>query len=201
MSKRILSITAAVCLVALCFAAMSGCTGKSDPPPGVAAVYGDTEITWENIEMTKDLMMFYGQSGDQLPTNRELVEERVRDIITEEEALRRGLTVTQEEIDDFIQGQKDTHEIPEVKEAMEEYFTAFGLTEEEYFRILEEGAPSMLLKGKLSTELKKEFCQQNGLEYTEGSTPMGMLEYVDDYLDQLFEANKHKIVYYLDAKA
>ena len=116
----------------------------------------------------------------------------------EEEANRRGLAATQDEIDDMVQSVKDSYELPEGKEILDNYCKNAGITLEQYFDQVREVAPSILARRKLETALGQEYCQEHGLEYTTVNSPKELTEAVDQAVDKLIQAQADEIHYYLE---
>ena len=116
----------------------------------------------------------------------------------EEEAKRWGLAATQDEIDDMVQSVKDSYELPEGKEILDNYCKNAGITLEQYFDQVREVAPSILVRRKLETTLGKEYCQEHGLEYTTVNPPKELTEAVDQAIEELIQAQADEIHYYLE---
>lgn len=223
MNKRILIIFSVICLIILSAVVASAASEESlffdagktlrdyydsilslantDDTANLAAIYQDKKISWAVVEQNRSARMLYAEEGAQPLTDREVVDSIVEGMIMVEEAQRLGIAATQAEIDSMVEGTKLNYEIPEVKELLDDYCAGAGITIEEYYDLVKEYAPAIISKQKLRNELGRQYCQDNGLEYTNINPPAEMIDYVEEYIRQLFEANQDKIVYYFDADA
>ena len=114
-----------------------------------------------------------------------------------DEAEQRGLSVTQEEVDAELAGQrKNYEEYEEVRSYIDDYCTKMGITTEQYFDTVAEQLPRVILRQRLRDTLGQEYCQQHGLEFTKVNPPEQMTEYVEQYLDGLLQAHRSEIKYY-----
>ena len=114
-----------------------------------------------------------------------------------DEAEQRGLSVTQEEVDAEMAGQrKNYEEYEEVRSYIEEWCTKMGITTEQYFDMVAEQLPRRMLRQRLRDTLGQEYCAQHGLEFTKVNPPEQMTKYVEQYLDNLLEAHRSEIKYY-----
>ena len=114
-----------------------------------------------------------------------------------DEAEQRGLSVTQEEVDAEMAGQrKNYEEYEEVRSYIEEWCTKMGITTEQYFDMVAEQLPRVILRQRQRDTLGQEYCAQHGLEFTKVNPPEQMTKYVDQYLDNLLEAHRSEIKYY-----
>lgn len=222
MKKRILVIASIIGVIALCIIVASATsqdslfyrTGEtlrnylnntasqldSNDVSNLAATYQDKNITWAVVEQNRSTQMLYAEEGTQPLTDRQVVDSIVEGIIMVEEAERLGLAATPDEINSMVEGTKLNYEIPEVKELLDDYCAGAGITIEQYYELVEEHAPAIIAKQKLRNELGKIYCKENGLEYTNINPPSEMLQYIENYIDQLFEVNRDKITYYFDVE-
>ena len=114
-----------------------------------------------------------------------------------DEAEQRGLSVTQEEVDAELAGQrKNYEEYEEVRSYIDDYCTKMGITTEQYFDTVAEQLPRVMLRQRLRDTLGQEYCQQHGLEFTKVNPPEQMTGYVEQYLDGLLQAHRSEIKYY-----
>lgn len=174
--------------------------GDSTPTPSlspeeVVAEYKGQPILASQLAQYRDT---YQLMGAQSPSDGELLRQMVEDMVLEEEANRRGLATTQEEIDDMVQSVKDSYELPEGKEILDNYCKNAGITIEEYFDQVRKVAPSILARRKLETALGEEYCREHGLEYTTVNPPEELTEAVDQAMEELIQAQAGEIQYYLE---
>lgn len=140
----------------------------------------------------------YRLTGAQPPSDQELLRQLVENLVLEEEAKRRGLAATQDEIDDMVQSVKDSYELPDGKEILDNYCKNAGITLEQYFDQVREVAPSILARRKLETALGEEYCREHGLEYTTVNPPKELTEAVEQAMEELIQAQADEIHYYLE---
>ncbi len=94
-----------------------------------------------------------------------------------DEAEQRGLSVTQEEVDAEMAGQrKNYEEYEEVRSYIQEWCTKMGITTEQYFDMVAEQLPRRMLRQRLRDTLGQEYCAQHGLEFTKVNPPEQMTD-------------------------
>lgn len=164
-------------------------------PEEVVAEYKGQPILASQLAQWRES---YRLTGAQPPSDPELLRQLVENMVLEEEATRRGLAATQDEIDDMVQSVKDSYELPEGKEILDNYCKNAGITLEQYFDQVREVAPSILARRKLETALGEEYCQEHGMEYTTVNPPQELTEAVDQAVDKLIQAQADEIHYYLE---
>ena len=131
-------------------------------------------------------------AGDAQALNR-----RLRNLAMLEEAERRGLTVTQEEVNYELNGQRQLYADEEgVREMLDDYCENAGVTIEQHFSMQEELMPHYILRQKLRDALGQEYCAQHGLEFTRVNPPQEMLDYLSRYLEGLLDTYRADITYY-----
>ena len=164
----------------------------SDP---IIATYKDQEISQSLMEYEKQNMELIGggsEVSDRDATNRPLMNLAMLD-----EAKSLGISVTNDEVNDALSAQhKNYDEIEEVREYIDDFCAAAGITIEQYFSIIEDQLPRVILRQKLRDELGKEYCEQHNLEFTKVNPPQQMQEYVDNYLNNLLTKYSAEITYY-----
>lgn len=203
-SDRSIILFTVVCVVSLA-AILLACIllprqgGDSTPTPSLSPEEVVAEYKGQPI-LASQLAQYrktYQLMGAQSPSDGELLRQMVEDMVLEEEATRRGLAATQDEIDDMVQSVKDSYELPEGKEILDNYCKNAGITLEQYFDQVREVAPSILARRKLETALGEEYCQEHGLEYTPVNPPKELTEAVEQAIEELIQAQASEIQYYL----
>ena len=164
-------------------------------PEEVVAEYKGQPILASQLAQWRES---YRLTGAQPPSDQELLRQLVENLVLEEEATRRGLTATQEEINDMVQSVKDSYELSEGKEILDNYCKNAGITLEQYFDQVREVAPSILARRKLETALGEEYCQEHGLDYTTVNPPKELTEAVDQAIEELVQVHADEIQYYLE---
>ena len=169
-----------------------------DGKENLAAEYHESKITKAELEFRKRIQgLLDGESSEKL-SDHQVIDVIVKGIMQVEEAERLGISATQAEIDSMMQEQKRNYEIPEVKEYLDDHCKGAEITIEEYFSYLEQHAPIYISRQKLQNKIGEQFCAENGLEFTNINPPQEMLDAIDAYIEELFEAHKGEIVYYID---
>lgn len=204
-SDRSIILFTVVCVVSL-VAILLACIllprqgGDSTPTPSlspqeVVAEYKGQPILASQLAQWRES---YRLTGAQPPSDQELLRQLVENLVLEEEATRRGLTATQEEINDMVQSVKDSYELSEGKKILDNYCKNAGITLEQYFDQVREVAPSILARRKLETALGEEYCQEHGLDYTTVNPPKELTEAVDQAIEELVQVHADEIQYYLE---
>ena len=131
-------------------------------------------------------------------SDREVVDDLLKNALLLEEAEARGLTPTQEEIEQYLQETVYTaYELPEGKEQIDNYCASAEISFEEYVADLRGQAPRFLAKTKLKEVVMEEYCQAHGLPYDRMNPPQEAQEAVEAYQDQLLADHQGEITYYL----
>lgn len=167
---------------------LSSCGGES-PPAGTAATYRGQPILWSAVETQKEA------AGGDL-SDREIMDHIITNLIMLEEAEKRGLTATEEEVETFL---ADTvyasYEMPEGKESIDTYCASTGLTYEEYVQSVREQAPKIIAKAKWEEAVAREYCDDNGVEFDSLNLGQEVIGAVNDRKAELLEAHRGDIVY------
>ena len=172
---------------------------SEDSSGKVAAVYHGEEILMSVVQYEKDMLFMRDASGQaSRQSERDIVDRIVESMIMLDEAEKRGLLATNEEIAEMVENTKHAYEMPDGKKQMDEYFEAAGLTADEYFAQIEQQAPNVIARQKLRDQIAEEYCKEHGMEYTKVNTPQEVLDAVDNYIASLLEEGKKDIIYYID---
>ena len=192
-----------ILLLALGFAvrALSAPTHSKQPSgePGVAAVYHDHVITIEALEYHREMRVLYGTADKQKPvTDRELVDELVTSIVLLEEAERRGIAVTDEDVAALVNNTREVYADPEGRKPLDDYCAAAGITIEQYFENLEEQAPRTIARQRVKDAIGNDYCEAHGIPFTKVNPPAEMEQAVSKELERLLQTARKDIVYYVD---
>ena len=190
-----LLLLALVCAVSLlgCSAAnpQSDAAQEQDP---VVARYRDTEIHQSLVDYEKQNQS--AVSGGKAVSDQAALDQLLINLIMLDEAERRGLSVSQEEVDSEFAAQKKNYEdYPEVQAYIDEYCKAAGITLDDYYAAIQEQLPRVILRQKLRNALGQEYCAEHGLEFTKVNPPEQMQSYVENYLDGLLDTYRRDITY------
>ncbi len=165
----------------------------------VMAVYKEKTVTKSVVEYQRKAQeALAGKPEGTGSSDREIVEDILKNVILQEEAEQRGLMPTEEEVEQYLQETVyAAYAMPEGKEGIDAYCASAGITYEEYVENLRDQAPRVLAKGKLKEAIAEESCQSHGLTYDRLNTPQEALDAVEEYMNNLLELHKEEITYYI----
>ena len=190
-----LLLLALVCAVSLlgCSAAKPESDAAQEQDP-VVVRYRDTEIHQSLVDYEKQNQS--AVSGGKAVSDQDAVDQLLINLIMLDEAERRGLSVSQEEVDSEFAAQKKNYEdFPEVQAYIDEYCKAAGITLDDYYAAIQDQLPRVILRQKLRNALGQEYCAEHGLEFTKVNPPEQMQTYVENYLDGLLDTYRRDITY------
>ena len=163
----------------------------------VLATYKERNVTagmvtyWQEVEV-----MTYSADGTihtEKPSKKEVVDRVLRSLILLDEAEQAGLTATDEQVNAAIAEQKSiAEEYPEIREQLEEYWEAAGMTEETYWTLLQQSFYEELTIANLQAILLTEY-EEAGMTEEEAKAAY------EAYKNGLIETHQDQITYYLDA--
>ena len=164
----------------------------------ILAKYNGMSITSAVVEYKKKLNILRSNDAVQLrDTDVEIINKIIENMMLFEEAERLGLSATEAEIESMVQNTVQAYSIPEGKEMMDAYFKGAGITMEEYLQMVREQAPTVIACQKLKDMIGKQYCEKHGLQFTKVNPPAEMVAAQEEYINSLFEENKHKIEYFI----
>ena len=163
----------------------------------VLATYKERNVTagmvtyWQEVEV-----MTYSADGTihtEKPSKKEVVDRVLRSLILLDEAEQAGLPATDEQVNAAIAEQKSiAEEYPEIREQLEEYWEAAGMTEETYWTLLQQSFYEELTIANLQAILMTEY-EEAGMTEEEAKAAY------EAYKNGLIETHQDQITYYLDA--
>lgn len=163
----------------------------------VLATYKERNVTagmvtyWQEVEV-----MTYSADGTihtEKPSKKEVVDRVLRSLFLLDEAEQAGLTATDEQVNAAIAEQKSiAEEYPEIREQLEEYWEAAGMTEETYWTLLQQSFYEELTIANLQAILMTEY-EEAGMTEEEAKAAY------EAYKNGLIETHQDQITYYLDA--
>ena len=175
--------------------AMEQAEAPDDP---VLAVYKDQTVLRSVVDYQKQTQAALAGVDPATLSDREVVDDLLKNALLLEEAEARGLTPTQEEIEQYRQETVYTaYELPEGKEQIDNYCASAGISFEEYVADLRGQAPRFLAKAKLKEAVMEEYCQAHSLPYDPMNPSQEAQEAVEAYQDQLLADHQGEITYYL----
>ena len=164
----------------------------------VAATYKEHEILISEIEYNRNVNAVTGKdSAKSYGTDKEIADRIIENLIMVEEAQRRGLAATEEEIESMMDSVRESYEIPAGKEIVDQYCQGAGITLEQYYENVRGQLPGIIARLKLKEAVGREYCAETGIEYTNVNPPPEMKEAQDQYVAELLEAHKDDIVYFV----
>ena len=155
----------------------------------VLATYKERNVTagmvtyWQEVEV-----MTYSADGTihtEKPSKKEVVDRVLRSLILLDEAEQAGLTAIAEQ-------KSIAEEYPEIREQLEEYWEAAGMTEETYWTLLQQSFYEELTIANLQAILMTEY-EEAGMTEEEAKAAY------EAYKNGLIETHQDQITYYLDA--
>lgn len=172
---------------------LSGVSTAAEDGDEVVAMFGDTAVYRSALETQR--MINKANGAAESTDDQALIDQILMSAIMVEEAERRGLTVTEEEIDELVEAGRQSYEYPEGKEAMDAYCQGAGISIEDYFDLLRKQAPRIIARGKLQTEFGKEYCTEHGLDYAEAAASAEVNKAIQDQLTGLLDKYRSEITY------
>ena len=174
-----------------------GTEGQADPAgDAVAATYRGEPIMQSVVENQKETAELRNNTAAEAVSEREIIDRIIANMIVLEEAEKRGLTATEEEVETFL---ADTvyasYEMPEGKEIIDSYCASAGLTYEEYVQSVREQAPTIIAKAKWEEAVAREYCDANGIEFDSMNPGQEVIDAINDRKADLLEAHRGDIVY------
>ena len=164
----------------------------------VLAVYKDQTVLRSVVDYQKQTQAALAGVDPATLSDREVVDDLLKNALLLEEAEARGLTPTQEEIEQYLQETVYTaYALPEGKAQIDTYCASAGISLEEYVADLREQAPRFLARAKLKEAVMEEYCQAHGLPYDPMTPPQEAQAAVEAYRDQLLADHQGEITYYL----
>ena len=135
---------------------LTACQKQASDDP-VVATYKDTQILQSEVAYEKENQI--NVTGDKTVSDADALEQILLNLIMLDEAEQRGLSVTQEEVDAEMAGQrKNYEEYEEVRSYIEGWCTKMGITTEQYFDMVAEQLPHRMLRQRLRDTLGQEYC-------------------------------------------
>lgn len=161
------------------------------------ASYKGIPITKAEVEYNRDLNNVEGKGdGDA----KAAVDRIITGMILLEEAEKKGLLATPDEIQEMVDSVKRSYEIPDGKQIIDDYCESVGITLDEYIALIEGQAPETIARQKLRNQFDQEYCEKNSIEYGSFSqeTYAEITKAYQTYRDELLEKSKEDIVYNIE---
>lgn len=171
---------------------------QRDKNPDIVAEFHGHEIDRSAVEYSRQMTaMLTEEEAKKYNTDRDIIERIVENIALVEEAEKRGLAATEEEIEEMVNATKTAYEMPEGKEMLDEYCQGMGITIEEYYEIIREQAPRTIARQKLKDAVRREYCEEHGIEFTKINPPAELKEAEEKFINDLLKAARKDIKFYI----
>lgn len=192
--KKIRGLVAVLLLVSVLGAA--GCRAGTE---GQAAPEGDpVAATYQGEPIRKSVVAEQKKAAGGDVSDREIIDRIITNLIMLEEAEKRGLTATEEEVETFLaETVYAAYEMPEGKESIDSYCASAGLTYEEYVQSVREQAPKIIAKAKWEEAIAREYCDAKGIELDVLNPSPEVIDMINARKAELLEAHRRDIVYYV----
>lgn len=168
----------------------------------IAAIYKDHTINCSQVEYYKGMaeigLLNNGKASGKQPSDREIIDSIIEGIVLLEEAERRGIEVTDSDVDAMVSNTRMAYNMPEGKAMIDAYCEGAGISVDEYFDIITEQMPRTIARQRVRDDIGREYCEQAGIEFTKKNPPAGMEQAVSDYIDDLMENARKDTEYYVD---
>lgn len=174
---------------------------SSQDSSDIAAVFGNHVILRSTVEYQFNMRQLLNGENNQTPDYHGIIDHIVEGLIIVNEAQRLGVGAEQAEIEDMVNRARSNYnnpDFPEIKAELDSYCQGAGITIDDYYALIAEVAPATISEQKLRNEIGRQYCEEHGLEFTNINPPQEMMDAIEAYIDELFEANKDDIVYYID---
>ncbi len=163
----------------------------------ILATYKEQTVTEGMVSYRQEVaIMTYSSDGtihSEKPPKKDVVDRILRSMILLDEAEQAGLAATEEQVDTAIEEQQQIlKEYPEVREQLEEYWEAAGMTEETYWTLLQQSFYEELTIANLRAILMTEY-EEAGMTEEEAKSAY------ETYKNGLIETHQDEITYCLDS--
>ena len=157
----------------------------------VIATYHDIEFTERDVNLRLEGNQLIGGESAKITTQKDAIEQLALGQMLLEEAERLGQTAKQEEIKHYLETSKNVWKSDEeVQQNLDDYCAGAGITIEDYWAEIENNAPVMLTKWKLSNYVMETYLA----EHPDADQTM-QNEYWETYKAQLLEQHRGEIIY------
>lgn len=186
-------------IAVLLAASVLGAAGCRAGTEGQAAPKEDAVVaTYRGEPIRRSVVEYQKKAAGEALSDREIIDRILTNRIVLEEAEKRGLTATEEEVETFLaETVYAAYEMPEGKESIDTYCASAGLTYEEYVQSVQEQAPKIIAKAKWEEAIAQEYCDANGIEFDSMNPSQEVRDAVAAYKADLLERNRNQIHYYV----
>lgn len=161
---------------------------------GLVASYKDLKIWKSSIEYEKKLDTL--RETPLHESDQEIIDRLIEGQLLLEEAERRGIEVTDAEVEDMVSWVDQARETEDGRAMVDEYCAGLGITLDEYKEMIREQAPRTITRQKVRDAIGQDYCKEHDIEFTKVNQPQEMVDAVNAYIDGLLEAAQPEIVYY-----
>ena len=133
----------------------------------------------------RQIETYMALSADGL-TKEEAKQKLINDRLLIQNAKKKGIVVSDEEVKQYIDESKQyQNDNPELAQPIYDYIAGLGITEDEYWNMMEPSIKERMYIGKLKKQLRTDFEQQ--YTYKNSKNAVQFEEYVMKYVNQLKE--------------
>ncbi len=167
--------------------------GNNDDDNKAVAKIEDTIITKESFDSYKALW----KAADKVPSDSELLDKIIRNEAVYINALKEGITVSDEDLEKALQEQKNSYSSDEeIKNTIDALSESLNITVDQYWERLKPAVKKVMIRGKYKDKIKKNFMSEN-IDYAPGNDFRDKFnKYYEDKISDLMK--NMKIEKYID---
>lgn len=171
-------------------------SSNRDVSTQVLASYHGHNISETDLQFEKSTLVSQEEFKTQSQiSDRDAVNKIALGFMITEEADRRGLSATDEEVEEMLSAIKEAYTLPDGKEMLDEYLNSAGLSFEDYLEDMRTQLPATISKQKLEDAIAKEYCDEHGIAFTKVNQPKEVSDAVTEFKNELFLENCDDIIY------
>lgn len=165
----------------------------------VVTKYKNETISAAVVEYHKNMNILRdAATAERYSTDIAVINRIIENIILREESEQLGFSTTDAEIEEMVKNSVLAYSTPEGKEMIDAYCDGARITTKQYFELIREQAPDIIARQKLKNVIGKQYCEENGLQFTNVNPSAGMLEVQEAYIKNLFNQHKDDIQHFID---
>lgn len=128
---------------------------------GIVAMFNGEKITKKGFDTYKLIM----NSGSIKLSDKEILDKIVERQIEYKQAIKEGITATDEEVNNFIKSAQDTVKITDNDyAAFKDYISGMNMTEEQYWESVKPAYKKAIICGKFKKSLKEKFAEEKNIK-------------------------------------
>jgi len=156
----------------------------------ILAKYDGNPITAATVRNCRNMNILRSEdAAAEYDTDLDVINKIIENMILLEEAERRGLLATEDEIEMMINNTIKAYSLPDGKKMLDSFLEGAEITFEEYLTVIRTVAPSTIARQKVLNTVVQEYCEENGLNFKTMNDQLIAVQKA--YIETLFEQNKH----------